>query len=93
MKRYEALPERVHVYSDAYGERLGFGVGPLPEGPRLLGEESEYVRADLHRGAVSLNELRAIAQDMYVGMRIGSPEQLAVSEFLGHAESLRGQSR
>lgn len=41
------LPDRVYVHTDAYGERLGMSLKPLPAGPRLIGQEAEYVRVDL----------------------------------------------
>jgi hypothetical protein len=53
------------------------------------GRSYEVEATDL-RGAVTLDTLGEIAREMYEGMELGSPEQLAVSEFLGRAESLGG---
>jgi hypothetical protein len=46
MGNIERLPERVYAFTDAYGEHVGVSLTPLPVGPRLMGVESEYVRAD-----------------------------------------------
>jgi hypothetical protein len=63
MGNIERLPERVYAFTDAYGEHVGVSLTPLPVGPRLMGVESEYVRADLHRGAVeALTEAVAAAR-------------------------------
>lgn len=58
MTRYGILPERVYVHTDAYSEGIYVSPRPLPAGPRFLGKEAEYVRADLHQGA--MDALRAI---------------------------------
>jgi hypothetical protein len=56
------LPDRVYVHTDAYGEHLGVRLTPLPPGPRLMGEEAEFVRAggvdDLDRLTIERDDYR-----------------------------------
>jgi hypothetical protein len=56
MSGYRALPERVHVYTSAYNEGLNVRRTPLPAGPRFMGEDAEYVRADIHAASLKDGE-------------------------------------
>jgi len=60
--------------------------GAHPYGPQAVDRAMAVLEAQQPRGAVALDDLREIAAKMYEGMEVGSPEQLAVSEFLGRAE-------